>query len=43
MYGAASQTLKCYAQRNGYRLFLVDLTNDQNVVKRCAAYSDHVR
>ena len=38
-YLFATETLKCYANRTGYPLFLIDLDDDPLVKERCAAYT----
>jgi hypothetical protein len=38
LYKAALQTMKCYANRVGYNLHIVDLTNDALVTKYCKNY-----
>jgi hypothetical protein len=42
MYGVALQTMRCYAQRNGYVLHLVDLTNHDIATQYCGNFSDDV-
>jgi hypothetical protein len=41
-HDVALATLRCYARRHDYRLFIVDLTHDPAVKSECSQYSEKV-